>query len=309
MRSRASSIVLAAGRRVASSLAALPLAAMLAACAALSPPPQESPALHLLQAPAVTLQAERRIDLVIEVAPPRASPGFDTPRIAYVERPFALEYYSRSEWADEPARMLGPLLARALDASGGFRAVVQGPTTVHADLRVETELVRLQQDFTGKSSRADLAMRIQVVDAKARRVVATLAIEESEPARSEDAYGGVAAMNVALGRALGRAVTFVVSESFGARGYAPTAGDGWSPLDRRDPASSLCAVQVVPRAGVVATDIATRRTQYAIDRDRSTFRRRELANVVFRPGFHGLAGTRGSHARAVPILDALGVAR
>ena len=218
MRSRASrSIVREASRRAARSLAALPLAALLAACAAFSPPPQESPALHLLQAQPVAPQGSRRSDLVIELAAPRAAPGFDTARIAYVERAYAVEYYSRSEWADEPARMLGPLLAHALDASGGFRAVVQGPTTVHADLRVETELVRLQHDFTGKPSRADLAMRIQLVDARARRVVATLAIEESEPAASENAYGGVAAMNVALGRALQRAVAFVVAESAAAR--------------------------------------------------------------------------------------------
>jgi cholesterol transport system auxiliary component len=206
-----------AGRRAAHSLASFTLATLLAACAALSPTPQESPALHLLQAQPAAPQGWRRSDLVIEVAAPRAAPGFDTARIAYVERAYAVEYYSRSEWADEPARMLGPLLAHALDASGAFRAVVQGPTTVHADLRVETELVTLQQDFTGKPSRAELALRIQLVDARARQVVATLAIGEREPARSDDAYGGVTAMNVALGRALERAVGFVVAESAVAR--------------------------------------------------------------------------------------------
>jgi cholesterol transport system auxiliary component len=201
--------------------AAVALAALLAGCSVLSPAPQEAPSLHLLQAEPVAATAAQRRDLVLEVAVPRAWPGFDTSRIAYVDRPYALEYYARSEWADAPSRMLGPLIARALDASGGFRAVVQAPTTVRADLRVETELVRLQQDFTTRPSRADVALRVQLVDVATRRVVATLVLEEREPAASENAYGGVAAMNAALTRTLERAVAFVVGESARARGTAP----------------------------------------------------------------------------------------
>lgn len=207
----------AGGHRASRALASFALVALLSGCAALSQAPQEGPSLHLLQAEPVVATATQRRELVVEIAVPRASPGFDTSRIAYVDRPYALEYYARSEWADAPARMLGPLLARALDASGGFRAVVQAPTTVRADLRVETELVRLQQDFTAKPSRADVELRVQIVDVVARRVVATLVVEEQETASSENAYGGVAAMNTALGRALGRTVAFVVGESGRAR--------------------------------------------------------------------------------------------
>lgn len=211
---------MATGNRAKRARVSVAFAMMLAGCAALPQPAQERPGLHLLQTAPMSAKAAQRSALVLEVAAPRAWPGFDTARIAYVDRPYAVEYFARSEWADAPARMLGPLLARALDDSGGFRAVVQAPTTVHADVRVETELVRLQQDFTTKPSRADLALRVQLVDAGARRVIATLVVEEREPAASDDAYGGVAAMNAALGRALDRAVGFVLGES----GKARTAG-------------------------------------------------------------------------------------
>lgn len=203
-------------RRGARAAASLAWAAMLAGCTALQPSSQEQPSLHLLQ-PATASRSVARADLVLEVAVPRASPGYDTARIAYVDRPYAIEYYARSEWADAPARMLAPLLARALEASGGFRAVVRTSTSVQADLRVDAELVRLHQDFTSKPSHADVALRVQVVDAKARRVVATLVVEEREPAPSEDASGGVAAMNAALGRALDRTVAFVAEASRGSR--------------------------------------------------------------------------------------------
>ena len=160
-------------------------------------------------------------DVTLEVSVPRATPGFDTPRIAYVERPYAIDYYSRSEWADTPARMLGPLLAAAFERSGAFRAVVLAPTSAQAELRVDVELVRLQQDFTIKPSRADLALRVQVVDARARRVLATLVVEETEPAATQDAYGGVAATNAALKRAIERTVAFVLGEAAAIRPTGP----------------------------------------------------------------------------------------
>lgn len=194
---------------------------LVAGCVPFQQAPQQSPSLHVLQPGALPAKAARRSDLTLEVGVPRAAPGFDTPRIAYVERPYAIDYYSRSEWADTPARMLGPLLAAAFERSGAFRAVVLAPTSALAELRVDVELVRLQQDFTIKPSRADLALRVQVVDARARHVLATLVVEETEPAATQDAYGGVAATNAALERALERTVTFVVGEASAIRPPGP----------------------------------------------------------------------------------------
>jgi cholesterol transport system auxiliary component len=109
--------------------------------------------------------------------------------------------------------MLGPLLTQALERSGGFRTVVQAPTVVAADVRVNAELIRLQQDFTTRPSRADVTLRVQLVDVRARRVVATKLFEADENASSEDAYGGVAAANAALARVLVQVVDFCFAET------------------------------------------------------------------------------------------------
>jgi hypothetical protein len=79
------------------------------------------------------------------------------------------------------------ILAQALDHSGGFRAVVQAPSFVAADLRLDTEFVRLQQDFGVKPSRVQFTLRAQLIDVGARRVLAA---------------------NRALGRLLERLATF-----------------------------------------------------------------------------------------------------
>jgi len=192
-------------RRAAAGLAAL---ALLAACAAVQPPPADHASTYVLEAKPAGGALRPKRDLVLEVSAPRARPGFDTPRMAYTQRPNALEYFARNRWADTPARMLAPLLAQALEQSGGFRAVVQAPSLAAAGLRLDTELVRLQQDFGTQPSRIRFTLRAQLIDVGARRVLASAEFDETEAAPSDDPYGGVIAANRALARLLERVSAF-----------------------------------------------------------------------------------------------------
>jgi cholesterol transport system auxiliary component len=191
------------------------LAAVLAGCTALQPPRVESPSLFVLAAEPVRKAARPQRSAVVEVAAPRAWPGFDTPQMAYVRQPYEIEYFAASRWADTPARMLAPLLARALEQTGSFRAVVQPPTAAPADFRLDTEVVRLQQSFAGRPSRAELALRAQLTDLRGKRIVATRVFEDAENAASEDAGGGVVAANAALQRVLEQVADFCIAETGG----------------------------------------------------------------------------------------------
>jgi cholesterol transport system auxiliary component len=189
------------------------IAMLLGGCTGLAPKPVPDPNLHVLAAGRFARTAPATRTLVLEVSVPRASPGFDTPRMVYVQRPYELDHFANHRWADAPARMLGPLLTQALEQSGGFRTVVQAPTAVPADVRVNTELIRLQQDFSIRPSRAEVALRVQLVDVRGRRVLATRLFEEAEAAPSDDAYGGVAGANAALARVLVQVVDFCFAET------------------------------------------------------------------------------------------------
>jgi len=94
--------------------------------------------------------------------------------------------------------MLAPLLVAALQQAGAFRAVVPAPTSAAGDLRLDTELVRLQQVFGGGPSHVRLTLRATLVDQVSRRVLAWREFDVTEPASSEDAAGGVAAANRAV---------------------------------------------------------------------------------------------------------------
>lgn len=130
---------------------------------------------------------------VLLVQVPAAAPGFDSARIIYTRQPHRLEYFAQSEWVDSPARMLAPIMVSVLDHSGTFRSVVLAPSAALGDLQLDTQLLRLQQEFGAARSQVRLSLRAQLIDTRSRRVLATRDFEHTAPSASEDAAGGVAA--------------------------------------------------------------------------------------------------------------------
>jgi cholesterol transport system auxiliary component len=136
--------------------------------------------------------------LTLIVNPPHAAAGYDSPRMVYMRQANQPEYFAEHEWIDTPARMLAPLLVASIERSGGFRAVILGPSSVAGDLRLDVEILRLRQEFLATPSRVHFALRAYVIDDATRRVLASREFEASAPAPSEDAYGGVQAANQAV---------------------------------------------------------------------------------------------------------------
>lgn len=132
------------------------------------------------------------------VAVPHARSGFDTERMAYMRSPNQLEYFARHRWVDTPARMLAPLIVQALESTGGFSAVVQAPTLARANWRLETEVVKFQQDFYEPPSGVQLVLRAQLIDTATQQLVASRVFAATVAATSEDARGGAKAANQAV---------------------------------------------------------------------------------------------------------------
>lgn len=183
----------------------------LAACGGLPAPKVSAQNTYMLEAEPLSAAPQTRHDLVLEIGMPRARPGFDTPQMAYLQQPHALNYFVTSRWADTPARMLAPLVAHAIVQAQSFRSVVQTPAAIPADLRLDTEVIRLHQDFTRKPSRMRLTLRAQLIDTRGKRVLAERQFDETENAASEDAYGGVAAANRMLPRLLAKLAEFAAN--------------------------------------------------------------------------------------------------
>jgi len=146
------------------------------------------------------------------VNPPHATAGFSSPRIIYVREAHKLEYFANSEWTDPPARMLAPLLVAAISNTGAFRAVVLTPSAAAGDLRLDTEIIRLQHEFGAQPSRVRFTLRAYLVDNKTRKVMAWREFDTTVPAISEDPYSGVVAANSAVAIVLKNLAVFCAEE-------------------------------------------------------------------------------------------------
>ena len=184
------------------------LVTLASGCGLLQPATTPQPALYSLDSPSRTavpvvpivsmVPMVRTAVSILIVNPPRAAAGFDSSRIIYTREPHKLEYFAHSEWVDPPARMLAPLVVAAIENTGAFRAVIPTPSAATGDLRLDTEIIRLQHEFGTTPSRVHFTLRAYIVDHATRRVLAQREFDVAVPATSEDPYGGVVAANRAV---------------------------------------------------------------------------------------------------------------
>lgn len=193
--------------------------ATLGACSALSPTTTPHPVFYSLDAnlpttmpppalpaspaspasaPSLASPASPATGLTLIINPPHAAAGFDSPRIMYLREPYKLAYFAQSEWVDPPARMLGPLLVNTIADTGTFRAVALTTAAATGDVRLDTEIIRLQHEFTTQPSQVRFTLRAYLIDEKTRRVLAWREFDARTSSKSEDAYGGVVAANLSV---------------------------------------------------------------------------------------------------------------
>ncbi len=192
-----------------------------AGCSTLNPSTTPPPSRYSLDSPTIARQSPRVSEApTLVVSSPHAAAGFDSQRIAYLKDAHKREYFAHSEWIDTPARMLAPLIVSSVESSGAFRAVVLTPSAAAGDLRLDTEIVRLQQDFRTQPSGVRFTLRAYVVEISTRKVVAWREFDETMAAQSENPYGGVIAANRAVQAVLEQLAELCAKT---ARGWTPRA--------------------------------------------------------------------------------------
>lgn len=189
-------------------------ALLLPACSgSLLPKPDPLPARFSLDGGSAAATAHRAApgaaDLTVDL--PRAAPGYDSTRMLYLRRPLELEAFSFHEWVAPPAQMLSPLLLRALQQGGSFRIVLAAAAAAPTRWRLQTELLRLHQDFTQRPSRVRLGVRVLLLDGVTRQALAQREFDIVVPAARDDPVAGAVAAQAATQQWL-EAVTAFCSE-------------------------------------------------------------------------------------------------
>lgn len=204
----------AAGR--ATPLLTLLSTALLVGCTGLLTGPSAAPPSTYLLAPALpatpaTASTGHSKGPGLLVSLPESAAGYDGRRMAYLERDFRIDYFADHEWIDSPANLLRPLLVQALEGAGVLGAVSADGHGIQGELRLDTVIEALHQDFRVRPSQVLLKLRLRLVDPASGRILASQVLEEVEAAPADDPYGGVVALNRALSRLLPRTVAFVVT--------------------------------------------------------------------------------------------------
>jgi cholesterol transport system auxiliary component len=188
---------------------------LLTACGSLLPSPPPTPTFYALSNTAKTTpldQTAKAVGPMLLVNAMRAAPGFDSAHMVYTRSPQQLEHFARSEWADTPARMLAPWLVQVLSSeltrSATVGAVLLAPSSATSEFALDSELIRLQQDFSVQPSRVRMTLRVALIQTTTRRVLAVREFDATEPSATDDPRGGAQAAQVVSGRVLQEVAEF-----------------------------------------------------------------------------------------------------
>jgi cholesterol transport system auxiliary component len=173
---------------------------LLAGCGLLSAPKPEPVQAVLSKLPDGVPHAPAH-NVTLLVAPPEASPAYDTTRMAYTVRPYEIGYFRDNEWAETPAQSFGELLVRAMRETGYFKAVLTSQAATGASFRLQATIVELLQDHTVKPPVLRLALHVQLFGA-AGQPIADREIRRDQPMLEPTPYAGVTAANEATALAL-----------------------------------------------------------------------------------------------------------
>jgi cholesterol transport system auxiliary component len=191
------------------------LCTLLAACDALRPTGMPQPIYYSLdnarsetRAAAQGMLKLSTVAPTLIVNPPHAASGYDSQRIIYMREPHQLSYYADNKWVDTPARMITPLIIDSIGSSGTFRAVVLTPSAAIGDMRLDTEIVRLQHDLGHHPTRVRFTLRASILDNTTRQVMAWREFDEAVLVKNENPYGVVVAANSAVQNVLGQLAQF-----------------------------------------------------------------------------------------------------
>lgn len=138
----------------------------------------------------------------LTVTTPKSDAGYGSRHLLYTRKPHQIEHFSRNEWVDTPAHMLQGLLVAALENTGNYEAVMPKTSAVSNNIRVESQLLTLIQNFDTQPSNVDFRLRVTLINEATNQVIANQLFSEQVIAKSDNPAGGVVAANEAVNMAL-----------------------------------------------------------------------------------------------------------
>lgn len=119
--------------------------------------------------------------------------------MTYSRSPNEIESYTKSDWVAPPAQLIQSLITQDLENRALFQYVVMAPNSVTAQNRLDITLLEMNQIFPNATdNHIVLKLQARLINNHNNKIIKTFTYNVTEPSRSYDAEGGVAAYNRAL---------------------------------------------------------------------------------------------------------------
>jgi cholesterol transport system auxiliary component len=185
--------------------------ALLSGC--LSPVKSEPPAAYMLNVLPHNLPARHSSQSVLLIQPPEIRPIYNTTQMAYVMKPFQIQYFSEHQWAETPSQMLLPLILQTLINTNHYRAVVTPPYMSAYQYVLNTQILRFEQDFIKTPHSFQLVVHANITRLATNQLVASKEFAVSVPLSQESPYSGVIAANIATRQFLQELAQFALDKT------------------------------------------------------------------------------------------------
>jgi len=165
-------------------------------------------AITSLKTPRVPRRSRTNYTLLVNT--PIANPGYGTAKMIYINIPYKLRSFAENRWVASPARMLLPLIAQRIRRAGYFKAVVTPPFVGVSNYRIDTKLIKLQQEFIDPVSHIRLVIQADLINSKTNQVIVSRRFQVFLKATGNNPYAGVLATNKAAAIMANRINSFVL---------------------------------------------------------------------------------------------------
>jgi cholesterol transport system auxiliary component len=195
-------------RRVTIRYLILPVLCLLSGCAVKNPITRQYQ-LNAFSAERVTSTPS---DTTLLITPTEAVNAYQTEQMQYSTQLYALSRFGKTAWISPPATMLYPLLVQSVQGSGYFYAVSAGAYMSKTTYRLDTQLLKLQQNFTKKPSVLEFKIKAVLTRVIDNQIIASRIFNENINCPQDTPYGGVLAANIATQKLTKRITNFVVAK-------------------------------------------------------------------------------------------------
>lgn len=159
-----------------------------------------------------TVQAKPKNSTLL-VSKPTAVLGYTSYRMAYIEKPSELAYYTRSRWIAPPADMLQPLLVESLQKTGRFKGVGASPFFGKTTYRLDSNLVYLRQNLTTMPHQMEIALQVSLVNNNDQRIMASRLLKRKASVHEIIPYASITVTNQLLEELLKEMTCFVLDQT------------------------------------------------------------------------------------------------